>query len=113
MASNWDQFCNLEFYILTIFQGEGKQAAVQRDSTSAGNPPILLSTHLAILHLTLPSNPFMPKPDPSHPFFLTPASSFHFSSLFSGDLGKPGRRRKARTVFSDAQLAGLERRFGK
>ena len=37
--------------------------------------------------------------------------SFHFSSLFSGDLGKPGRRRKARTVFSDAQLAGLERRL--
>ena len=62
-------------------------------------------------HLALPSNPFMPKPDPSHPFFLTPASSFHFSSLFSGDLGKPGRRRKARTVFSDAQLAGLERRW--
>ena len=53
MASNWDQFCNLEFYILTIFQGEGKQAAVQRDSTSAGNPPILLSTHLAIFHLAL------------------------------------------------------------
>ena len=64
-------------------------------------------------HLTLPSNPFMPKPDPTHPFFLTPASSFHFSSLFSGDLGKPGRRRKARTVFSDAQLAGLERRFAR
>ena len=53
MASNWDQFCNLEFYILTIFQGEGKQAAVQRDSTSGGNPPILLSPHLAILHLAL------------------------------------------------------------
>ena len=53
MASNWDQFCNLEFYILTIFQGEGKQAAVQRDSTSGGNPPILLSTHLAIFHLAL------------------------------------------------------------
>ena len=61
-------------------------------------------------HLALPSHPFLPKPDPTHPFFLTPASSFHFSSLFSGDLGKPGRRRKARTVFSDAQLAGLERR---
>ena len=61
-------------------------------------------------HLTLPANPFLHKPDPPHPFFLNPASSFHFSSLFSGDLGKPGRRRKARTVFSDAQLAGLERR---
>ena len=61
-------------------------------------------------HLALPTNPFLHKPDPPHPFFLNPASSFHFSSLFSGDLGKPGRRRKARTVFSDAQLAGLERR---
>ena len=61
-------------------------------------------------HLALPPNPFLHKPDPPHPFFLNPASSFHFSSLFSGDLGKPGRRRKARTVFSDAQLAGLERR---
>ena len=61
-------------------------------------------------HLTLPTNPFLHKPDPPHPFFLNHASSFHFSSLFSGDLGKPGRRRKARTVFSDAQLAGLERR---
>ena len=61
-------------------------------------------------HLTsIPHNPFLPKPE--HPFFLSPASSFHFSSLFSGDLGKPGRRRKARTVFSDAQLAGLERRW--
>ena len=61
-------------------------------------------------HLAIPPNPFLHKPDPTHPFFLNPASSFHFSSLFSGDLGKPGRRRKARTVFSDAQLAGLERR---
>ena len=63
-------------------------------------------------HLTsLPHHAaFLHKPE-HHPFFLNPASSFHFSSLFSGDLGKPGRRRKARTVFSDAQLAGLERRF--
>jgi len=38
---------------ISIMQGEGKQAAVQRDSTSAGNPPILLSTHLAIFHLAL------------------------------------------------------------
>ena len=63
-------------------------------------------------HLALPPPHFLPKPDPthSHPFFLSPASPFPFSSLFSGDLGKPGRRRKARTVFSDGQLAGLERR---
>ena len=41
-------------------------------------------------HLAIPPNPFLPKPDPSHPFFLNPASSFHFSSLFSGDLGRIG-----------------------
>lgn len=40
-------------------------------------------------------------------------SGLPFSSLFSG--GDPGgkhcRRRKARTVFSDQQLNGLEKRF--
>ena len=34
-----------------------------------------------------------------------------FSSLFSSESGKQCRRRKARTVFSDHQLCGLERRF--
>ena len=34
-----------------------------------------------------------------------------FSSLFSAESGKQCRRRKARTVFSDQQLCGLERRF--
>ena len=34
-----------------------------------------------------------------------------FSSLFSSESSKQCRRRKARTVFSDQQLAGLERRF--
>lgn len=34
-----------------------------------------------------------------------------FSSFFSAESGKQCRRRKARTVFSDAQLCGLERRF--
>jgi hypothetical protein len=34
-----------------------------------------------------------------------------FSSLFSTESGKQCRRRKARTVFSDQQLCGLERRF--
>ena len=33
------------------------------------------------------------------------------SSLFSTDSSKQCRRRKARTVFSDHQLGGLERRF--
>ena len=34
-----------------------------------------------------------------------------FSSLFSSESTKQCRRRKARTVFSDQQLCGLERRF--
>jgi Homeodomain len=35
-----------------------------------------------------------------------------FSSLFTGEPGsKHCRRRKARTVFSDQQLTGLEKRF--
>ena len=34
-----------------------------------------------------------------------------FSSIFSSESGKQCRRRKARTVFSDQQLCGLERRF--
>ena len=33
------------------------------------------------------------------------------SSFFSADSSKQCRRRKARTVFSDHQLGGLERRF--
>ncbi|QQP41081.1 Brainspecific homeobox, partial [Caligus rogercresseyi] len=34
-----------------------------------------------------------------------------FSSLFTTESGNTCRRRKARTVFSDHQLCGLERRF--
>ncbi|KAM8927387.1 brain-specific homeobox protein homolog [Pelodytes ibericus] len=53
------------------------------------------------------------KPDHHHPFFLTtsgvpvPALFPHHSEL----PGKHCRRRKARTVFSDSQLSGLEKRF--
>ncbi|KAL0281116.1 UNVERIFIED_CONTAM: hypothetical protein PYX00_002212 [Menopon gallinae] len=48
----------------------------------------------------------------SEPFFLS-APGLPFGTLFTGlDLtGKHCRRRKARTVFSDHQLTGLEKRF--
>ena len=39
------------------------------------------------------------------------AAGLTFSSLFATEAGKQCRRRKARTVFSDHQLGGLERRF--
>ncbi len=45
------------------------------------------------------------------PIYLRNVSGLPFSSLFSTESGKQCRRRKARTVFSDQQLCGLERRF--
>ncbi|XP_075696734.1 brain-specific homeobox protein homolog [Rhinoderma darwinii] len=51
------------------------------------------------------------KPD-HHPFFLT--SGLPMPALFPHHTELPGkhcRRRKARTVFSDSQLSGLEKRF--
>ncbi|XP_067418812.1 brain-specific homeobox protein homolog [Emydura macquarii macquarii] len=55
------------------------------------------------------------KPDHHHPYFLT-ASGMPVPALFPhhphAELpGKHCRRRKARTVFSDSQLSGLEKRF--
>ncbi|KAK1156043.1 hypothetical protein AOXY_G26125 [Acipenser oxyrinchus oxyrinchus] len=52
------------------------------------------------------------KPD-HHPYFLT-SPGMHVPSLFQHHPELPGkhcRRRKARTVFSDSQLSGLEKRF--
>ncbi|XP_069691127.1 brain-specific homeobox protein homolog [Periplaneta americana] len=64
--------------------------------------------HAAYLHPA--AHPYLHK---AEPFFLTPGLGF--GGLFaggSGDLGaKHCRRRKARTVFSDHQLTGLEKRF--
>ncbi|XP_046365482.1 brain-specific homeobox protein homolog isoform X1 [Haliotis rufescens] len=49
---------------------------------------------------------------PDHPAFLIPTSSLPLTPLFQHDSpGKHCRRRKARTVFSDQQLNGLEKRF--
>ncbi|MBN3301528.1 brain-specific homeobox protein homolog [Amia ocellicauda] len=48
-----------------------------------------------------------------HPYFLT-ASGMQVPALFQHHPELPGkhcRRRKARTVFSDSQLSGLEKRF--
>ncbi|XP_034248245.1 brain-specific homeobox protein homolog [Thrips palmi] len=88
-------------------------------------------------------HPMHPQPHPLHPHLLSPASRAFLPPLFqrsvllqpsyqhilhlpwaqtelvagypgSLDAGKvAGRRRKARTVFSDQQLHGLEKRFGK
>ncbi|XP_025099754.1 LOW QUALITY PROTEIN: brain-specific homeobox protein homolog [Pomacea canaliculata] len=55
---------------------------------------------------------FFPKQGSEHPAFFIPASGLPLSPLFQHDSpGKHCRRRKARTVFSDQQLTGLEKRF--
>ncbi|XP_032084874.1 brain-specific homeobox protein homolog [Thamnophis elegans] len=70
-------------------------------------PPAILAPH--------PHHP-LHKPDHHHhPYFLT-ASGVPMPALFQphphAELpGKHCRRRKARTVFSDSQLSGLEKRF--
>ncbi|XP_077989950.1 brain-specific homeobox protein homolog [Glandiceps talaboti] len=52
------------------------------------------------------------KPTFDHPYILPAPSSYGYSPLFHADTpGKHCRRRKARTVFSDHQLNGLEKRF--
>ncbi|XP_063798075.1 brain-specific homeobox protein homolog [Pseudophryne corroboree] len=65
--------------------------------------PTLLAPH--------PHHP-LHKPE-HHPFFLA-ASGLPMPALFPHHTDLPGkhcRRRKARTVFSDSQLSGLEKRF--
>ncbi|KAM6431607.1 brain-specific homeobox protein homolog [Liasis olivaceus] len=69
-------------------------------------PPAILAPH--------PHHP-LHKPDHHHPYFLT-TSGVPMPALFQphphAELpGKHCRRRKARTVFSDSQLSGLEKRF--
>ncbi|XP_046659181.1 brain-specific homeobox protein homolog [Homalodisca vitripennis] len=70
----------------------------------------LLPPAMAAAYLTYPGS-YLHK---SEPFFLT-SPGLPFGSLFTGsatDYGsKHCRRRKARTVFSDHQLTGLEKRF--
>ncbi|CAN8014133.1 unnamed protein product [Ixodes persulcatus] len=58
----------------------------------------------------LPAAHFLGKSLEQGSFLLSPG--LPFQSLFPGDPGsRPCRRRKARTVFSDHQLHGLEKRF--
>ncbi|XP_039277146.1 brain-specific homeobox protein homolog [Nilaparvata lugens] len=70
----------------------------------------LLPPAMAAAYLTYPAS-YLHKTDP----FLFTTPGLPFGSLFSGtsaDYGsKHCRRRKARTVFSDHQLTGLEKRF--
>ncbi|NXD11032.1 BSH protein, partial [Nothocercus nigrocapillus] len=68
--------------------------------------PTLLAPH---------PHPALHKPEHPHPYFLT-ASGVPVPALFPHPAhaelpGKHCRRRKARTVFSDSQLSGLEKRF--
>ncbi|CAL4096537.1 unnamed protein product, partial [Meganyctiphanes norvegica] len=55
-------------------------------------------------------HPYLHKPEAT---FLFPPAGLSFGHLFSGSESalKACRRRKARTVFSDQQLGGLEKRF--
>ncbi|PNF38935.1 Brain-specific homeobox protein-like protein [Cryptotermes secundus] len=80
--------------------------ALSRGSSVLSNGYYML--HAAYLHPA--AHPYLHK---AEPFFQTPGLGF--GGLFAGDAGDMGakhcRRRKARTVFSDHQLMGLEKRF--
>ncbi|XP_059482891.1 brain-specific homeobox protein homolog [Neocloeon triangulifer] len=59
-----------------------------------------------------PHPAFLQHAKPSDHHFFLPTAGIPFGSLFTGEPGsKHCRRRKARTVFSDQQLTGLEKRF--
>ncbi|KAL8621885.1 hypothetical protein ACOMHN_046089 [Nucella lapillus] len=67
--------------------------------------------HPLLAHAAAASS-FFPKQGADHPAFFIPSSGLPLSPLFQHDSpGKHCRRRKARTVFSDQQLTGLEKRF--
>ena len=94
-------------------------AAAAMASNSASNSANFLQSPNSYLQKTahIPSPFFLPTGNLApfcHPFSVLQISYFSgipFSSLFSAESGKQCRRRKARTVFSDQQLCGLERRF--
>ncbi|NP_001158368.1 brain-specific homeobox isoform X1 [Saccoglossus kowalevskii] len=68
------------------------------------------ATHGAFL-ATHPVHPYS-KATMEHPYILPAPPGYSYSPLFQTDSpGKHCRRRKARTVFSDQQLNGLEKRF--
>ncbi|XP_069115822.1 brain-specific homeobox protein homolog isoform X2 [Argopecten irradians] len=88
-------------------------ALVRHPGLSEFGYPCLGGAHVIYPHqLFQHAQGFMPKHS-EHPF-LVPTSGFPLNPLFQHD--SPGkhthcRRRKARTVFSDQQLNGLEKRF--
>ncbi|XP_075215928.1 brain-specific homeobox protein homolog [Lycorma delicatula] len=86
--------------------GNGMNRALSR----AAEMYPLLPPAVAAAYLTYPTS-YLHKADP----FLFTTPGLPFGSLFSSSSGdyssKHCRRRKARTVFSDHQLTGLEKRF--
>ncbi|XP_068229609.1 brain-specific homeobox protein homolog [Palaemon carinicauda] len=79
-------------------------------AAAAGVLPSTAAAAAAAAAAYLHPHPYLHKPE-AH--FLFPGASLGFGSLFGGSEGalKACRRRKARTVFSDHQLGGLEKRF--
>ncbi|XP_076466177.1 brain-specific homeobox protein homolog [Babylonia areolata] len=76
-----------------------------------GGPAAAFYPHPLLAHAAAASS-FFPKQGVEHPAFFIPSSGLPLSPLFQHDSpGKHCRRRKARTVFSDQQLTGLEKRF--
>ncbi|XP_071539783.1 uncharacterized protein [Panulirus ornatus] len=79
-------------------------------AAAAGVLPSTAAAAAAAAAAYLHPHPYLHKPE-AH--FLFPGAGLGFGSLFGGSEGalKACRRRKARTVFSDHQLGGLEKRF--
>ncbi|XP_063848657.1 brain-specific homeobox protein homolog isoform X2 [Scylla paramamosain] len=79
-------------------------------AAAAGVLPSTAAAAAAAAAAYLHPHPYLHKPE-TH--FLFPGAGLSFGGLFGGGEGalKACRRRKARTVFSDHQLGGLEKRF--
>ncbi|XP_043934998.1 brain-specific homeobox protein homolog [Protopterus annectens] len=94
-----------------------REAPLQHFSSSLASRVPLLDYGYPIMPTPtiLTPHPHHPlhKADHHHPYFLT-TPGVHVPALFPHHPDLPGkhcRRRKARTVFSDSQLSGLEKRF--
>ncbi|KAK3107345.1 hypothetical protein FSP39_012358 [Pinctada imbricata] len=107
------------FFIDDILMGKPKHAYREIPHLSMTRPnfpdfvgyPCFPGAHLLYPQVLQAQNFLQKHPDHPHPF-LVPSSGFALSPIFQHDSpGKHCRRRKARTVFSDQQLNGLEKRF--
>ncbi|XP_034463109.1 brain-specific homeobox protein homolog [Hippoglossus hippoglossus] len=81
-------------------------------SSLASRMPILEYGYPLMPTPILAPHPHHPLHKPEHQYFFT--SGMQMPALFQHHAELPGkhcRRRKARTVFSDSQLSGLEKRF--